>query len=81
MSGEDEAEMRARAREERHGIVEKYDKGREEGAVIDDWEDPRLEIYHSQDRLVSRIGKLSIFVKPSPEGFIVFNKRFIFYFL
>ena len=54
MSGEDEAEMRARAREERQSIVEKYDKGREEGAVIDDWEDPRLEIYHSQDRLENR---------------------------
>ena len=50
MSGEDDPEMRARAREERAQIVEKYDRGREEGAVIDDWEDPRLEIYHSQDR-------------------------------
>ena len=27
-----------------------YDLGREDGAVIDDWEDPKLEIYHTQDR-------------------------------
>ena len=50
MNGEDDPEMRARAREERQQIVEKYDRGREDGAVIDDWEDPRLEIYHTQDR-------------------------------
>ena len=28
----------------------RYDQGREDGAVIDDWEDPKLEIYHTQDR-------------------------------
>jgi len=39
-----------RTQEERMQIVERYDLGREEGAVIDDWEDPKLEIYHTQDR-------------------------------
>ena len=42
--------MNIYSREERKQIVEKYDKGREEGAVIDDWEDPKFEIYHQQDR-------------------------------
>jgi len=42
--------MRLRALEERLAIVQKYDLGREEGAVIDDWEDPQLELYHSIDR-------------------------------
>ena len=28
----------------------RYDQGREDGAVIDDWEDPKFEIYHTQDR-------------------------------
>lgn len=28
----------------------RYDLGREEGAKIDDWEDPKLEYYHKQDR-------------------------------
>ena len=37
-------------REERKAIVEKYDRGREDGAVIDDWEDPKFEVYHRQDR-------------------------------
>ena len=37
-------------REERRQIVERYDQGREDGAVFDDWEDPKLEIYHTQDR-------------------------------
>ena len=40
-------------REERRGIVLKYDQGREEGALIDQWEDPKYEIYHMQDRLVA----------------------------
>lgn len=50
MNGEDEVEMRERARDERDEIVEKYDRGREEGAQIDDWEDPKYEYYHSIDR-------------------------------
>jgi len=45
-----EEEQAARAREERHQIVLRYDQGREDGAVIDDWEDPKFEIYHTQDR-------------------------------
>ena len=36
--------------EERKAIVDRYDLGREEGAVIDDWEDPKMEIYHRKDR-------------------------------
>ena len=48
--GENEAELRERCRLEREAIVEKYDLGREEGARIDDWEDPKLELYHMQDR-------------------------------
>ena len=31
-------------------LSSRYDQGREDGAVIDDWEDPKLEIYHTQDR-------------------------------
>lgn len=37
-------------REERREIVAKYDRGREDGAVIDDWEDPKFDIYHKKDR-------------------------------
>ncbi len=51
MSGE-EGEERARAAEERRLIVEKYDRGRVDGALIDDWEDPKLEYYHKKDRSV-----------------------------
>ena len=47
---EDESEQRERSRQERLAIVSKYDKGREGGAVIDDWEDPKYEIFHTQDR-------------------------------
>ena len=36
--------------EERRQIVERYDLGREDGAIIDDWEDPKFEIYHKTDR-------------------------------
>ncbi|XP_056014079.1 USP6 N-terminal-like protein isoform X4 [Ostrea edulis] len=39
-----------RAEEERREIVSKYDKGREEGAQIDPWEDPAFEVYHVLDR-------------------------------
>ena len=45
----DEDQLRA-MHEERKQIVERYDLGREEGAVIDDWEDPKFEIYHKTDR-------------------------------
>ena len=47
---ESEVELLQRSREERRQIVAKYDKGRESGAKIDDWEDPSTEIYHTQDR-------------------------------
>lgn len=51
MSAEEEdAEGRARAWEERRQIVEKYDLGREKGALIDEWEDLTLEVYHKKDR-------------------------------
>ena len=35
--------MAERTRKERADIVRKYDIGREEGAVIDPWEDPDFE--------------------------------------
>ena len=38
------------AARERAEIVSKYDKGREEGAKIDPWEDPTFEVYHVTDR-------------------------------
>ncbi|KAG1683112.1 USP6 N-terminal-like protein [Nymphon striatum] len=43
-------ELIERAFEERALIVAKYDKGREEGAQIDSWEDPAFEVYHVTDR-------------------------------
>jgi hypothetical protein len=49
-SVESESEVRERCRAERRGIVAKYDMGREVGAQIDDWEDPKYEIFHTQDR-------------------------------
>ncbi|XP_046353956.1 USP6 N-terminal-like protein isoform X2 [Haliotis rufescens] len=39
-----------RAAKERAEIVGKYDKGREEGAHIDPWEDPAFEVYQVTDR-------------------------------
>ena len=30
--------------------MERYDQGRDEGAEIDDWEDPKNEKYHTTDR-------------------------------
>ncbi|XP_061169310.1 USP6 N-terminal-like protein isoform X2 [Saccostrea echinata] len=46
----DEYDEVLRAAEERRDIVAKYDKGREEGAQIDPWEDPAFEVYHVLDR-------------------------------
>ncbi|XP_076041759.1 USP6 N-terminal-like protein [Oratosquilla oratoria] len=43
-------ELLVRAREERAAIVARYDLGRDEGAVIDPWEDPEYEVYHMTDR-------------------------------
>ena len=48
--GQDDQEQIRALYEERRQIVDKYDLGREDGAVIDDWEDPKLEIYHKTDR-------------------------------
>ena len=45
-----ESELLDRARQERDEIVVRYDKGRDDDATIDDWEDPKFEIYHTQDR-------------------------------
>ncbi|XP_074645042.1 USP6 N-terminal-like protein [Tubulanus polymorphus] len=45
-----ERELFMRAYREREEIVKKYDKGREDGAEIDPWEDPEFEIYHVTDR-------------------------------
>lgn len=46
----DEAALVARANEERIKLFERYDRGREPGAEIDQWEDPTFEIYHQTDR-------------------------------
>lgn len=46
----DEATLLARANEERGKLFQRYDKGREEGAEIDEWEDPGFEVYHQTDR-------------------------------
>ncbi|KAL8592783.1 USP6 N-terminal-like protein [Nucella lapillus] len=45
-----EQEEIQQAARERAAIVAKYDKGREEGAQIDPWEDPGFEVYHVTDR-------------------------------
>ncbi|XP_076466925.1 USP6 N-terminal-like protein [Babylonia areolata] len=49
-SREREQEAIVQAATERAAIVAKYDKGREEGAQIDPWEDPGFEVYHVTDR-------------------------------
>uniref|UniRef100_A0A0K2TYD0 Rab-GAP TBC domain-containing protein n=1 Tax=Lepeophtheirus salmonis TaxID=72036 RepID=A0A0K2TYD0_LEPSM len=50
MDEEEELVARLRAAEERRLIVNKYERGRGEGAVIDAWEDPEYEIFHIADR-------------------------------
>ncbi len=51
---ESEDDARERARQERAAIVSRYDRGRDaddaNNAHIDDWEDPKFEIFHTQDR-------------------------------
>ncbi|KAG0712358.1 USP6 N-terminal-like protein [Chionoecetes opilio] len=49
-AGLSEEELLIRAREERGNIVGRYILGREEGALIDPWEDPEFEVYHTTDR-------------------------------
>lgn len=46
----DEDKLVARANEERAKLFQRYDRGREQGAEIDPWEDPGFEIYHQTDR-------------------------------
>lgn len=46
----DQYEQIRQAERERAEIVARYDKGREEGAQIDPWEDPTFEVYHVTDR-------------------------------
>ena len=48
----DEDALIARAKEERAKIFQRYDLGRNAGAVIDPWEDPMYEVYHQTDRWV-----------------------------
>lgn len=43
-------ELLQRSAEEREKIFKRYEKGREEGAEIDPWEDPSFEVYHATDR-------------------------------
>jgi hypothetical protein len=75
MSGE-EGEERARAAEERRLIVEKYDRGRVEGALIDDWEDPKLEYYHKKDRSVQCCASGMWMFIPDPNFFHPGSKFF-----
>ena len=49
-SGESQSELAERSRRERQEIVAKYDKGRQIGAKIDDWEDPIYDECHKIDR-------------------------------
>lgn len=39
-----------RSAEEREKIFKRYERGREDGAEIDPWEDPQFEVYHATDR-------------------------------
>lgn len=43
-------ELLQRSAEEREKIFKRYEKGREDGAEIDPWEDPSFEVYHATDR-------------------------------
>ena len=47
-SQESESELLERSRIERQQIVAKYDRGREKGAEIDEWEDPKFEEYQNK---------------------------------
>lgn len=57
-------ELLLRAAEERYAIVERYRKGRHEGAEINAWEEPSYEIYHKLDRF----------------GFVQYVITFMYYF-
>ncbi|XP_034177541.1 USP6 N-terminal-like protein [Osmia lignaria lignaria] len=45
-----EEELLKRSAAERDRIFSCYDRGRENGAEIDPWEDPSFEVYHATDR-------------------------------
>lgn len=45
-----EEDLLKRSAEEREKIFMRYERGREEGAEIDPWEDPGFEVYHATDR-------------------------------
>uniref|UniRef100_A0A1Y1KQ89 USP6 N-terminal-like protein n=1 Tax=Photinus pyralis TaxID=7054 RepID=A0A1Y1KQ89_PHOPY len=45
-----EEDLIRRSSEEREKIFRRYERGREEGAEIDPWEDPSFEVYHATDR-------------------------------
>ncbi|KYB24592.1 USP6 N-terminal-like protein [Tribolium castaneum] len=45
-----EGDLLKRSAEEREKIFKRYERGREEGAEIDPWEDPGFEVYHATDR-------------------------------
>ncbi|OAD62092.1 USP6 N-terminal-like protein [Eufriesea mexicana] len=45
-----EEELLKRSAAERDRIFSCYDRGRENGAEIDPWEDPSFEVYHTTDR-------------------------------
>ncbi|KOC63221.1 USP6 N-terminal-like protein [Habropoda laboriosa] len=45
-----EEELLKRSAAERDRIFSCYDRGRENGAEIDPWEDPTFEVYHATDR-------------------------------
>lgn len=46
----DEKTLIERANEEREKLFQRYDRGREPGNEIDEWEDPGYEVYHQTDR-------------------------------
>lgn len=48
--GMNEEELLRRSAAERDKIFSCYDRGRENGAEIDAWEDPGYEVYHMTDR-------------------------------
>lgn len=45
-----EEDLLKRSVEEREKIFMRYERGREDGAEIDPWEDPGFEVYHATDR-------------------------------
>ena len=48
----------------------RYDQGRQDGAHIDQWEDPKYEIYHMQDRSVPVTPGCTLYILHARYGFI-----------